>query len=188
MDSDEGLPHSLEHLLYGKGTKGRSMTLLTRMRLGGQSAAVTGEGAGSQRARGFVTAAAAAGIAVNPALIRDAPYSIEGGYATTIAMLDAGVRFDGVFCGNDSLAFGVLRALHEREISVPGDIRVVGFDDVPLAAFMTPSLTSIAPDHVGMVDIAVQLLTDRIAGVREPDDYRQVVGSVRIVKRESTRT
>lgn len=48
-----------------------------------------------------------------------------------------------MFCGNDEMAAGLCRALHEAGRSVPGDVSVVGFDDIPLAEYFTPSLTTV---------------------------------------------
>jgi DNA-binding LacI/PurR family transcriptional regulator len=70
---------------------------------------------------------------------------------------------------------------------VPGDVRVVGFDDVPQAEFTTPSLTSIAPDHLAMADAAIRLLVGRISGDRARDDYQEVVGQVTLRARESSK-
>jgi DNA-binding LacI/PurR family transcriptional regulator len=85
------------------------------------------------------------------------------------------------------VAFGVLRGLIDAGKRVPGDVRVVGFDDVPQAEFTTPSLTSIAPDHLAMADAAIRLLVGRISGDRARDDYQEVVGQVTLRARESSK-
>ncbi len=63
-----------------------------------------------------------------------------------------------VFCGNDEIAFGVIRALQSRGLRVPEDISVVGFDDHPLAPLWTPALTTISQDFVRLGRAAVELL------------------------------
>ncbi|MFE7071791.1 LacI family DNA-binding transcriptional regulator [Streptomyces sp. NPDC057620] len=76
----------------------------------------------------------------------------------------AGLRFAGdravtaILCGNDDLALGVIRALHEKGRSVPGDVSVAGFDDAPHSAFLTPSLTTVRLDFTGLGRSAFGLL------------------------------
>ena len=62
-----------------------------------------------------------------------------------------------------------------------------GFDDVPLASFLTPSLTSVAPDHEAMADAVISMIVDRIEGSRSAEDYRVFTAPVRLAVRESTR-
>ncbi|OAH15932.1 LacI family DNA-binding transcriptional regulator [Streptomyces jeddahensis] len=63
-----------------------------------------------------------------------------------------------ILCGNDDLALGVMRALHEAGRGIPGDVSVVGFDDAPHAAYLTPSLTSVRQDFTGLGRAAFGLL------------------------------
>ena len=76
----------------------------------------------------------------------------------------AGLRLAGdpsvtaVLCGNDDLAIGVLRALHEAGRSVPGDVSVIGFDDTPPSAYLTPSLSTVRMDFTGLGRAAFALL------------------------------
>ena len=69
-----------------------------------------------------------------------------------------------VLCGNDQMALGLLRALAERGRSVPGDVSVVGFDDIPEAAFFPPPLTTVRHDFGELGRRAMHLLMDRING------------------------
>jgi DNA-binding LacI/PurR family transcriptional regulator len=61
-------------------------------------------------------------------------------------------------CGNDDLALGVIRALHEAGRAVPGEVSVVGFDDAPHSAYLTPSLTTVRLDFIGLGRAAFGLL------------------------------
>jgi DNA-binding LacI/PurR family transcriptional regulator len=72
-----------------------------------------------------------------------------------------------VLCGNDPMALGLLRALAERGRRVPGDVSVVGFDDVPEAAFFVPPLTTVRQDFGELGRRAVHLLMDRISDKRK---------------------
>ncbi|WP_227468144.1 LacI family DNA-binding transcriptional regulator [Microbacterium sp. YJN-G] len=140
----------------------------------------------TSRVRGFEDALAARGIRLDPRLVRSTPFTLEGGRAAMTELLAGFPEVDGVFCSTDLVAIGAVRALADAGRRVPKDVKVVGFDDVPLSAFLTPSLTTIAPDHAAMADAAVTMLIDRIEGRRGDDDYRTVVGPVRLVAREST--
>jgi DNA-binding LacI/PurR family transcriptional regulator len=69
-----------------------------------------------------------------------------------------------VLCANDQMALGLLRALAEHGRSVPGDVSVVGFDDIPEAAYFTPPLTTVRQDFGELGRRAMHLLMDRVAG------------------------
>lgn len=154
--------------------------------LGGRIGDPDDIGVATLRTRGYREALEAAGIAFDPALVRDAEYSYEGGSAQAVALLAEVDDLDGLFCATDVIAIGAMRALHEAGRRVPQDVRVVGFDDVSLAAFTTPSLTSIAPGHDEMADAAMEMVLGRISGERAADDYRSFTGPARLVEREST--
>jgi DNA-binding LacI/PurR family transcriptional regulator len=107
------------------------------------------------------------------------------GYAGMQRLLRQRPDLDAVFCFNDLLAFGALRALADAGRRVPEDVAVVGFDDVEECAYTTPSLTSIAPDKGSVADAAVQLLVQRMRtnDVIEP---REVFPPYRLAVRAST--
>lgn len=154
--------------------------------LGGRIGDPDDIGVATLRTRGYREALEAAGLAFDPALVRDAEYSYEGGSAQAAALLAEVDDLDGLFCATDVIAIGAMRALHEAGRRVPQDVRIVGFDDVSLAAFTTPSLTSIAPGHDEMADAAMEMVLGRISGERAADDYRSFTGPARLVEREST--
>ncbi len=77
-----------------------------------------------------------------------------------------------VFAANDHLALGILRALHERGRSVPGDVSVVGFDDVPEAAYYIPPLTTVRPDFDAVASASIDLLLAQITGGQRLGDRR----------------
>jgi DNA-binding LacI/PurR family transcriptional regulator len=91
-----------------------------------------------------------------------------------------------VFCFNDLLAIGALRAAAERGFRVPGDVAIVGFDNNEESAYSLPSLTTIAPDKAAIARNAVDLVRRRIAGGQGlPTEDVQTPFSLEI--RESTR-
>ncbi|MFS0734586.1 LacI family DNA-binding transcriptional regulator [Microbacterium sp. 1P10UB] len=111
------------------------------------------------RLSGYRQALAAAGVPYDPALVSavDRYHRADGADAAT-ALLDAGTPFDAIFAFNDLLALGAMHVLIARGVSVPGDVAVIGFDDIDEAAFSTPSLSSVAPDTVALARTAIELL------------------------------
>ena len=73
-----------------------------------------------------------------------------------------------VFCGNDTMALGVMRALAERGRRVPGDVSLVGFDDVPEAGYYMPPLTTVRQDFGEVGRQALSTLIDRMSGAIAP--------------------
>jgi LacI family transcriptional regulator/LacI family repressor for deo operon, udp, cdd, tsx, nupC, and nupG len=74
------------------------------------------------------------------------------------------VGVTAVFCFNDMVAVGALLACQEGGIAVPGDLSLVGFDDIDLARYMTPPLTTVQQPRVRLGNLATQLLLDLLAG------------------------
>lgn len=132
---------------------------------------------------GFRKAAAAAGLRIEA---RHVPSvrgvrGIDGEQAMTKIIESGGQLPDGIFCATDWLALGVIRALQQHGIRVPDDIAVVGFDDIPYAAAVSPSLTSVATDRTQIARLAVDLLENPPVGPG-PD----LTVDCRLVVREST--
>ena len=73
-------------------------------------------------------------------------------------------RFTAVVAANDQMALGALRAFHDRRVRVPGEISVVGYDDLPEACFFTPSLTTVHNDFAGQAERCIQVLLSLIEG------------------------
>lgn len=96
--------------------------------------------------------------------------------------LPAGV--DALFCFNDRVALGAIRALIARGKRVPDDVAVIGIDDIEGARLTTPSLSTIAPDKPGIARTAVEMLVQRIEGSDRP--ARHVVAEFELKAREST--
>lgn len=119
------------------------------------------------RVTGWERALTEAGAEVPPLMPAD--WSAAAGYRTgqILARMN---DVTAVFAANDHLALGILRALHERGRRVPQDISVVGFDDVPEAAYFIPPLTTIRPDFGAVAAASLELLLAQIhAGHRLGD-------------------
>ena len=91
---------------------------------------------------------------------------------------------DAVFCFNDLLALGALRALRDRGLSAPAQVAVIGIDDIEEGRFSSPSLSTVAPDKRAIAEAAIDLLLER--GARPGDAPRTVVVGHRLIIREST--
>ncbi|WBQ04448.1 substrate-binding domain-containing protein [Kribbella sp. CA-293567] len=89
-----------------------------------------------------------------------------------------------MFVTADILAIGIMEGLSETGYSVPGDVSVLGFDDLDLSAYVTPKLTMIAQDIPRKAAIAVQLLLGTVEGKEHPVD--PITLEVRLIERAST--
>jgi DNA-binding LacI/PurR family transcriptional regulator len=134
-------------------------------------------GTASLRTAGYRQALAAAGLPYDPALVIPVEHYERTQGATAMAhLLHLPEPPDAVFCCNDLLAVGALRAALERGIVVPDQIAVAGFDDIAEGAYGFPSLTTIAPDKAAIAEAAVSLAHRRLGPITgktpEPKDVR----------------
>jgi len=113
------------------------------------------------------------------------PMAPEIGYKPMHVLLEKSRDFTAVFCFNDIAAIGAIRALKEAGLSVPGDVSVVGFDDILSAAYYTPSLTTVRQPLFEMGKRGAQILLERIAD-REKQFPGEIVVAPELVVREST--
>ncbi len=113
------------------------------------------------------------------------PMAPEIGFKPMQALLEKTRAFTAVFCFNDISAIGAIRALRDAGLSVPGDVSVVGFDDILSAAYATPSLTTVRQPLAEMGRRGAQVLLERIAN-RDKVFPAEIVMSPELVVREST--
>ena len=106
------------------------------------------------------------------------------GYPFAKELLSHGKPFTALFAYNDISAIGAIRAIHEHGLRVPQDISVMGFDDIPSAAFHTPSLTTVKQPLNRMGEVAAQSLLERIEGNKEYP--AEIAIEPEFVAREST--
>ena len=123
----------------------------------------------AQRYRGMASALADAGFAVQPGLQCDAITSEEAGRAAMEEVIATGRPFDAVFAASDLIAIGALQVLAERGIAVPGDVAVIGFDNIAAASLTTPPLTTVMQDVQGAGQKLVDTLLAQIEGTPMPD-------------------
>ena len=108
------------------------------------------------------------GITPGPSVESD--WTAAGGHAAAQWLLGSGAAFTALFVGNDQMALGAIRTLQDAGLRVPHDVSVVGFDDVPEAAFFEPPLTTVRQDFVALGEETVDYLTTLI---KDPDAAAQ---------------
>ncbi len=133
---------------------------------------------------GYLDALAAAGLPQREAWAPQGANSFESGERIGGELLSLPERPTAIFCANDHMAGGVLRAAHRRGFSVPGQLSVVGFDDIPMALQVWPSLTTIRQPLGQMARLAAQLLIRRLRDDNPGEDERVI--KAQPVLREST--
>jgi LacI family transcriptional regulator len=137
------------------------------------------------RLLGYQDALAGAALPVDPALIVEAAgANTKGGYAATRSLLARDPRPSAIFAVNNLAAVGAVTAIREAGLDIPGDVAIVCFDDIELAALLCPFLTVMAQPAETFGTIAAQLLLDRIAG-RATERRRRVVLPADLIVRTS---
>ena len=139
------------------------------------------------RLQGFLQALGEAGQEMDPSLLVTVDsWSRANGAEAMRYLLSLKHSPDAVFCFNDLLALGAISMLHEAGLHVPGDVAVIGVDDIEDGRYATPALTTIAPDKEEMSRLAVSLLLGRIKGTRQQPPERITV-PFHLHVRQSTR-
>ncbi|OFJ34495.1 substrate-binding domain-containing protein [Vibrio cholerae] len=124
------------------------------------------------RYEGYKRALAEAGIAINPDWIVESDFECEGGYQAFEKLYQRGKLPSALFVSNDMMAMGVIQAASQRGLRVPDDLSLIGYDDVHIAKFMTPALTTIHQPKYRLGKAAVDTLLYRL---ENPDTTAQVV-------------
>lgn len=116
------------------------------------------------RREGYIEALRDAGIVPQQGLIVEGDFRRQSGLLGVEMLFTRGQTFSAIFASNDQMAFGARLALYQRNICVPDDISLVGFDDQPDSAYMTPPLTTVSQPAVAMGQAAAQAILDLLAG------------------------
>ncbi|EGQ9611411.1 substrate-binding domain-containing protein [Vibrio cholerae] len=124
------------------------------------------------RYEGYKRALAEAGIAMNPDWIVESDFECEGGYQAFEKLYQRGKLPSALFVSNDMMAMGVIQAASQRGLRIPDDLSLIGYDDVHIAKFMTPALTTIHQPKYRLGKAAVDTLLYRL---ENPDTTAQVV-------------
>lgn len=127
-------------------------------------AGTPGTGQSAERYQGYCEALAAAGVDPDPVLVVQGAFNQTSGYAATEQLIALPEPPSAIFAANDEMAFGAMDALKSRGLSVPGDVSVIGFDDIPTSSYVFPKLTTMRPPYDAMSERAVTELIALIQG------------------------
>ncbi|GAB7051180.1 LacI family DNA-binding transcriptional regulator [Catenuloplanes indicus] len=136
------------------------------------------------RLAGYRFAHESSDLLVDPALVRYGDFTAEAGLTHGLRLLDRADRPTAVFAGSDMQAMGVLRAAERLGLSVPRDLSVIGYDDLPMAAWTGPALTTVNQPLREMAGAATRMLLDLARGIPVPADRIDFVTG--LVVRETT--
>jgi len=135
----------------------------------------------TQRYQGYLKGLAHAGLRADPQLAVPAHFETEAAEAAVDALLARRVRFDGIVAASDLIALGAIRALLHAGLAVPGDVSVVGYDDVPFARYSRPALTTLRQDTA----LAGRLLVSKLLNAQPGRVLRSERLPTDLVVRES---
>jgi len=136
------------------------------------------------RRQAFLDGLRARGMKAEPKLVREGTHTADGGQQAMTALLRQAKRPTAVVCSNDWTAIGALHAIDAAALRVPEDISLVGFDDIPLASYTSPPLTSVRMSANDVGSTAFDALFRLIGGERLEGDVYQV--PTQLVVRQST--
>jgi LacI family transcriptional regulator len=141
----------------------------------------------AERLRGYRLALREAGLKPERALEVEGGFTEAGGYAAALQIMELNPRPTAVFAANDSMAIGALSALRESGVQVPEEMAVAGFDDIPLARYMDPPLSSV---HVPICELGSRAVEILLHGITHKNDHarRRERVSTKLVIRRSTGT
>jgi len=171
VDNVKGARQAVEHLVD-----------LGHRRIGMITNAPLTYTAARQRLDGYRQALERRGITYDPSWVRHGHFDEQSGEQAVNAMLDAGVELTALFIASDTVSYGVLRAVRRRGIEVPGDLAVVGFDDIPTSRYVFPSLTTVRLPAFGLGWAAADLLI-RLINRQEVEETQIVLDTELVIRR-----
>ena len=137
-----------------------------------------------ERVRGYREALEAAGLPFDKQLIRRGDFRAPSGYTAMQELLALPKPPTAVFVCNDLMAIGAMRAISEQGLGIPGDVAVVGFDDIALASYTNPRLTTVAQPRQEMGRLAAELLIERVRDNDRP--FQRQLLETRLIIRQSS--
>ncbi|HEV2576817.1 MAG TPA: LacI family DNA-binding transcriptional regulator [Acidobacteriaceae bacterium] len=144
-------------------------------------------GSARARAEAFQAALREHGVKMRPEWMQEGDHRVEGGHHAMKRILDSGILPTAVLGSNDLTAIGAMGAIHERGLDIPGDISVIGFDDIELSAYTLPSLTTLRVPRREMASTAFRsLFRGREASPAKRVRQRTHVITTKLVVRGST--
>jgi LacI family repressor for deo operon, udp, cdd, tsx, nupC, and nupG len=138
-----------------------------------------------KRLKGFKATMAKAKIPCDERLVIYGDYSLKCGETATKTLLMQKIRPTAIFCFSDEIAMGCMYTLRQHGFRVPEDVSIIGFDDIPFAKYMAPSLTTVAQPQDEIGAACATMLLDLIDG-RKPEKLHNILPH-KLVVRDSTR-
>lgn len=135
-----------------------------------------------ERVQGYRQALAENGLEFDPALVHESASTIADAFAAGSRILGTVPRPDAVFCTNNFMTLGMMRAVHALGLRCPQDIAIAGFDDFPWADSFNPQLTTIAQPSYSMGEEAIRLLIERMSKRRTGPAIRVTLGAELVVR------
>lgn len=171
VDDEAGAQMATQHLL----NRGHRMIGF----LSGPPNSYSGQG----RSRGYQVALTSAGMTFRSEFTRSCPPTVEGGQMAACQLLHAHPEITALLCYNDLVAVGALQACSESSRTIPDDLAIVGYDDIFLAALVTPTLTTCRVSREELGRLSTRLLVDRMNG--SSDGCEKIVLQPELVIRSS---
>ncbi|PRX08794.1 UNVERIFIED_ORG: LacI family transcriptional regulator [Martelella mediterranea] len=161
--------HPREHCVFTSTREGTAAAASHIMDLGHRNIGCIpfsppGFAATDSRLRELREALSAAGIALQDDAVFHGDFSAESGHAATLVLMKAKPDTTAIFAGNDTIALGVIGALTSLGLSVPGDVSVVGYDDLPFSGYIAPPLTTVGIDADKQGRMAAEMMVRRLRG------------------------
>lgn len=138
------------------------------------------------RRKAFERSAGEFGLSVDPSHMVEGDHTIEGGMAAMTSLLAVGTRPTAVMCSNDMTALGVMHKCYEEGLIIPRDLSVVGFDDIKLAQFVLPPLTTVRMSQARLAQIAFHALLPTSESASADEHGTEFVLETSLVIRDST--
>jgi LacI family transcriptional regulator len=138
----------------------------------------------ADRYRGYRDGLRAAGLPLDRSLVKQGFNTFQSGIDCGLELLRQNIRPTAVFASNDEMAIGVMRVAHQAGLRIPGDLSVVGFDDIPIARQMFPALTTIRQPVEAMAMTATDMLLGQLRGMAQASEPVVLESVVQL--REST--
>jgi len=138
------------------------------------------------RKRAFLAAMEEHGLELRPAWMIEGDLQVEGGQRAAAQLLGSQPQPTAIFCTNDLMAIGALHHAHERGLDVPGDLSLIGFDNLPVCAMMTPPLSSVDIPREDVAAAAFRILSERPADAAHAPQRHTAEVVTRLVERGST--
>jgi LacI family transcriptional regulator len=185
---DRELPGVATHVVKVDGVLGGRLATLHLLGLGHRRIAIIhgplDRSTGVERLEGYRTALRAAGMRPDPALIREGNFKQDSGYGVARALLDLAAPPTALFCTNNLMTVGALRALRERSVRIPEDLSLVGYDDMEWWTLTHPPLTTVGQPVYDLGREAMRLLLAQMGSEKRRRPQR-IVLKPELILRES---